>query len=311
MEKDILELFKQGYSFSEIQSKLNLTCEDMSVFLTSINDKIYSHYHHIKFYENGNRRYSPNLILDTGIITNKDSESYKAMVISDTHFGSISENKELLDTVYDYCIKNNIHNIYHLGDVIDGITGKPEAKYLNPEEQVSHVINDYPSDSGILNFVLLGNHDLDIIGSNYPLHDAITSNRKDMVCLGYGTREIFIKNDSFILKHSILIDKTDNNYSKKLIFRGHSHQMKLVDNLNNYYIYAPSLSNLQFIDGVIPGFLTIEYGFHNGYINECIINHYGIIDNKIINMNVNRINLKGRKREEIIEREEVLVKLKH
>ena len=113
-----------------------------------------------------------------------------------------------------------------------------------------------------------------------------------------------------VLKHSILIDKTDNNYNGKLIFKGHSHQMKFVNDLNNYLLYVPSLSDLQFVDGTIPGFLQVEYGFYNGYISECKITHYGINNNQLINMNTIRVNLKSHKKEKTIEREEAYVKIK-
>ena len=86
--------------------------------------------------------------------------------------------------------------------------------------------------------------------------------------------------------------------------------MKLVDDLSNHLIYAPSLSDLQIIDGTIPGFLLVEFGFCNGYINKCVITHYGIMGDKLINMNVGRINIKNRTKHEDIAREEVLVKIK-
>ena len=308
MENLILELFKDGYSFPEIQNRLNLDSQDMYTFLNNINNKINERYHHIKFYEDAKRRYSKDPILESGVITELGSDTYTSLIISDTHFGSNEENVKLLDIVYNFCIKNNIHNIYHLGDVIDGTTGKP--KYLNPNEQVEHVINDYPYDNSILNFILLGNHDLDIIGEELPLHEAIQKNRKDMVCLGYGSREFFIKNDSFILKHAVLIDKMDPNYNQKIILKGHSHQMKTYDNLINHCVHAPALSNLQIAEGTIPGFLTMELNFKYGYIIECIINHYGILGDKIIFMNSAKINLKGHKKVDTINREEPFIKIK-
>ena len=310
MENQIFVLLKHGYSFEEIQGELHLSNQEMSDFLSNINREISNHYNHIKYYENGKRGYSNTILKESGVITYKDTDYYKSILISDTHIGSIKENIGLIERVYDYCIQNDIHNIYHLGDLVDGTSGYTDYKKLNPSEQIDQVINKYPNDKSILNFVLLGNHDLDIISEDIPLHDAIIKNRKDMYCLGYGTKEFYIKNDNIILKHSILIDKTDNNYNNKLIIKGHSHQMKLVDDLSNYQIYVPSLSDLQFVDGTIPGFLLIEYGFYNGYINECLVTHYGILDNQLVNMNNVKINLKSHRRDDCIKREEAYIKVK-
>lgn len=303
-------LLKNGHSFEEIQSELHLSNQDMSNFLDNINKKINEHYNHIKFYENGKRGYSNKILEEIGIITEKDSDYYKAVVISDTHFGSIKENMSLVNRVYDFCIQNDIHNIFHLGDLVDGTSGNSEFKELDPKRQISHTIFDYPNDKSILNFILLGNHDLDIINEDLLLHDSIIKNRKDMVCLGYGTKDIYLKNDSIILKHAILIDKSDNNYNAKLIFKGHSHQMKVVDDLNNYYLYVPSLSDLQFIEGTIPGFLLFEVGFFNGYITECLVTHYGILGNQLVSMNIIKLNLKTHRKEDEILREEVFTKVK-
>lgn len=310
METQIFELLKQGYSFEEIQENYHLSNQEMAVFLSNINKDISKHYNHIKYYENGKRGYSSKEQNERGVITYKDSDCYKSIFISDTHFGSNRENVGYIDKVYDYCIQNDIHNIYHVGDLVDGTTGYSGDKALNPKEQINHVIKDYPRDNNIINFILLGNHDLDTINEDTTLHDAIIKYRKDMCCLGYGTKNFFIKNDFFVLKHSILIDKSDNNYNGKLIIKGHSHYMKMVDDLNNHYIYVPSLSNLQFVNGTIPGFLSIEYGFYNGYINECLVTHYGLIDNNLVNMNSIKINLKSRRKDKDIEREEAYIKIK-
>ena len=310
MEQKILFLLKNGYSFEEIQSELHLSNQEMASFLENINNKINEHYNHIKFYENGKRGYSNNILTDTGIITEKGSDYYKAVVISDTHFGSQKENMGLVNRVFDYCIQNDIHNIFHLGDLVDGTTGNSEWKELDPKKQISHTVFNYPNDKSILNFILLGNHDLDIISEDLTLHDAIIKNRKDMVCLGYGTKDLYLKNDSIVLKHSILIDKSDNNYNGKLILKGHSHQMKVIDDLNNYHIHAPSLSDLQFVDGTIPGFLLFEVGFFNGYITEVLITHYGILGNQLVNMNTIKMNLKTHKKDDNILREEVFTKVK-
>ena len=310
MEKAIFDLLTQGYTFDSIQSKLSLTREDMAFFLKSINNKIHQNYNHIKYYENGKRRYSFKELNESSVITELNADYYKTVVISDTHFGSTDENPRYLDIVYNYCIQNDIHNIYHLGDVVDGTSGYQDNKKLKPLEQIEHVINDYPFDKSILNFILLGNHDMDLIGYSENVHDAIIKNRKDMVCLGYGTNELFLKNDSIILKHTLLIDKTITNYNNKIILRGHSHRMKCVNDLNNCLIYAPSLSDLQFVEDTIPGFLVVEFSFFNGYINKCIVNHYGIIDNKLINMNVDRVILRSHTRPEDVQREERFAKIK-
>ena len=55
-------------------------------------------------------------------------------------------------------------------------------------------------------------------------------------------------------------------------------------------------------DPIYADYLTL-------YIEEA--KNYGIIDNNLINMNTAKINLKSHRKEDNIEREEVLVKVKH
>ena len=60
-------------------------------------------------------------------------------------------------------IKNNIHIILIIGDYIDGIKiGRQESKmHTDPLEQMEYASKIYPFDSNIVNFLALGNHDID------------------------------------------------------------------------------------------------------------------------------------------------------
>jgi hypothetical protein len=281
MEEEVIEQLKQGYTFSEIQESMSLTSEDYLSLLKKINYGIKENIVNKLFFSDGtffniNKKEKE----DFSVITRSDEDIFHYAVISDTHIGSNDDNISYLDLVYDYCIKNNINYLFHGGDLIDGTHGNKEKRlYLN--DQIEEVIEKYPYDESITNIINLGNHDFDSIAFDMPIDEALLKYRHDMIPIGYGTNEVNLKNDSFVMNHFIPIDKTDKNFTRKLILRGHSHRFKTQDDHNNFTVSIPALSDMDFPDHFVPGFLDITIVFRKGYCDEVLIKFLGIINNRI------------------------------
>ena len=285
MDDVILSYLKMGYSFDEIRSEFDLNKDDFTKFLNNLNNRIKEGYLNKRFYSNGTIEYEDEK-KELAIITLPDEKSFHFLVISDTHIGSIHDNMSYLDMVYDYCIKNGINYIFHAGDLIDGTTGhKDERSSLY--DQILKVIDKYPYDDSITNLITLGNHDFDSIKS-FPVEKYLVDERPDLIPIGYGTNEVFLKNESFIISHFNPFEKEEFDFSHKLIFKGHSHRMKLKDDNTNHTIYVPTLSDLilSYNDTCLPGFLDVTINFYNGHFKNAIIKNMGIIARSIHQLSV-------------------------
>jgi len=286
MEEEVIEKLKRGYAFSEIQDEMSLTQEDYVKLLKRINVDIKNNLAQKKFFSDGTVSNS-DVAEDFSIITQSDEKSFHYCVISDTHIGSKDDNLSYLDLVYNYCLQNNINYLFHGGDLIDGIQGADD-KRLYLSDQVYEVIEKYPYDDSIVNIVNLGNHDFDSIAFDLPIDEALIKYRHDIIPIGYGTNEISIKNDSFVMSHFHPCDKGKKEISRKLILRGHSHRFKTQDDHNNFHVFIPSLSDKEFPEHFVPGFLDIKITFQKGYCGEVIIKFLGIINNRIYPLGLNQ-----------------------
>lgn len=190
---------------------------------------------------------------------NEDNE-FKFIVISDTHFGSVFENIEYLDFVYEYASINNIKYILHAGDLIEGSYdnyGRCKSEYSTIDSQINHVLKDFCYDDNIKNMILLANHDVYSI-YHYGIDIApILEERKDFEILGY--RSSYLKvNDKYIsLKHEISrLRNSLKDYITLIDFVGHSHQYRCNYNKTNTRIKVPTLSDMKGNYIINKGFLV-------------------------------------------------------
>ena len=120
--------------------------------------------------------------ISVDIITKEQDNKFTALVISDIHLGGGFERLDLLDKIYDYCVKNGIHIIINCGDLIDGTFSLTEKKISSTLEQVDYLLKKYPFDKSILNFALLGDHDYSVLHeTGQDLMITLSSYRQDIV----------------------------------------------------------------------------------------------------------------------------------
>lgn len=294
----ILQMIRENKSVNEIVEKTGLSHKRLFFRLNLLKLKGYEY--KMKYYYSGDIVYQ--LIndvnsygkKDTTIITSKEDNEFRAMVISDLHFGNTKQRLDLLNQVYDYCAKKGIHIILNLGDIIDGVNLGSKKDITSFEEQIEYAIKKYPFDKNIINFLCLGNHDYDSLkstGQNLAL--ALSSRRHDLVTVGYGTGIINIKNDQIIMRHPTTPSTESNNiFNNKIILSGHSHLTKYTTSPDgSLKINVPSLSDLDLNNEILPGALVVNFKFSGGYFNVAEVFQLLFSNNKIYKVSETNFNI--------------------
>ena len=296
-ELKILEMIEKGFSLNEISEALNITYNQIYRYISIFSNNGYLFTRN--YYYDGNIKYIKNdslhLTNDVAIITPPNLDELEFLIISDIHLSSSKERLDLLDSVYDYCIKNNIHLILIAGDMIDGFVGQLPRKFVTSHEQIEYCIKTYPFDKSILNFLVLGNHDYSTLAfSGQDLGRALYNRRHDIVVTGYGEGKIHIKNDLILLRHPLKFIKTPSEiYNRTLIIKGHTHRSKIWTDYNNFIIYAPTLSDIN-NDGILPGAIYMKLDFLNGYIQKCCLKNLTYFNNKFYETSNGEIYFNGK-----------------
>ena len=298
LSKKIIDFIKQEKTINEISLELGLSNKQLFSILTMLKNKGIDFQR--KYYETGDIIYTARKTVEEitypkekALITNKGSNSLNAVVIADTHIGSIKENVTYLNQLYNYCTKKNIHIIFHCGDILDGTFGEAKKNY-NGMEQVNSFLNVYPFDQNIINIAILGNHDFSLLEQDgIDFENVLNSYRHDFLTLGYHQGILKIKNDYLVLIHK----KTTNQYSQEylknfenkkgntLILEGHHHYMGLKVFHNSTHIYVPTLSNLKNPDFVTKAsILQMALSFSKGQISSACF------EERIVSKNFRKIN---------------------
>ena len=110
-------------------------------------------------------------------------------LIGDTQFGSKYTQITHLHKFYDICENLGITDIYHTGDITDGIKMRQGHEYelyaISADEQREDVVKNYPKRDGITTHFITGNHDASLYKHvGYDIGAAIAKDRQDMDYLG-------------------------------------------------------------------------------------------------------------------------------
>ena len=113
----------------------------------------------------------------------------KFAIIGDTHLGSKYTQFTHLNNFYDICKAEGIKDVYHAGDVTDGVKMRPGHEYelyaVSTDDMVQDVIKNYPKREGITTHFITGNHDASIYKHvGHDIGRSISHFRKDMDYLG-------------------------------------------------------------------------------------------------------------------------------
>lgn len=284
---EVLKLINKGLSIVEISNQLNIDYKRMSEILKNIRN--YGYNLQNKYYSDGTiiPTIKKEIYVDNRSrisIDVKDSV-FNAIFISDLHFGSIYDCPELLGIVYEYALKHNIHVIFNAGDLIDNIY--PESNQILKNKtvasQLRKILQSYPYDSSIINFILYGNHDYrSIIDEGLDIGILLENKRYDLISLGFESSVIKLKSDSIGITHNIKHNQKPPE-GVAITFKGHSHKSKNSFK-DNKVIYVPSLSNYDSHTYEYPplaGFLDSEFGFIGKSIETVNIKQFAIVNYEI------------------------------
>jgi hypothetical protein len=117
------------------------------------------------------------------------TEIIRFAIMSDTHFGSKYAQITHLHSFYDLCAAQGIKDVYHAGDITDGLKMRPGHEYelyaSSADEQLADVIKNYPKRDGITTRFITGNHDASLFKHvGFDIGAAIAKERDDMKYLG-------------------------------------------------------------------------------------------------------------------------------
>ena len=192
-----------------------------------------------------------------------DIKSIRMILTSDSHYGNIKESLECTDKMFDYCVKENINLIFHLGDFFEGVLPSRHKmqKYNSTQEQIQETLSNYPLVPNILTITCLENHDASFwLDAGIDIKTILENRRHDIVPVAYGKGNVNIKGYDIIMEHEIeRIGKTDFTNDKGIILIGHSHKFNLTTQSNGCKInvHIPSSSNInQYNNMYLRLFLT-------------------------------------------------------
>ena len=281
----LIELINTGYSLNGIVEYMNLPRNQIYELFRNLSS--YGIDFGRKYYSSGDIVYIPMKEVEipgkrncVDIITDSGSDSFRILIISDLHIGSIYERQDAWDIMMNYCINKGIHNIIVAGDFLDGINkGRSECKiHDNFFEQMIYAVDKYPMDKNITHFITFGNHDVDSLvseGINFSTY--LHNYRHDIVPVGYGYGRINIKNDKIFVTHPLCLGINHNldltgNY---LLIKGHHHANKAIIGTNgNCSLSIPSLSDIYLTENeFLPGAIDLSIKFKNGYFDTIYYEH--------------------------------------
>lgn len=304
--KELLNYILNGYSVEEIKKKMNLSSKQ---FLRRLHQISYEGYHLKRyFYIDGQSVYCLNKELnkpETFVINSTKSEN-EFLMISDTHFCSSFGDMNYMKEIYTYAKEHHIHTILHLGDLIAGVYTKKgellktlKEEYNTIDKQVKYVVENYPFDSKILNYMLLGNHDYySLFFDGIDVGKKFENSRTDFISLGYGNCTVSIHNVNMNLIHRLIVTSNKPLNTNYISFYGHSHTARTEINDECKKILVPSLSNSQPLlsENAFPGALHITLKDSNQKITF-VIKHLILVDKlKVANTTIIKEQQKVKKK---------------
>lgn len=260
MNELLFELLQKGATVDTLKKELKLNNYQLTLKLNALKNKGYTiyrknhydfpTYHLAKSQVIKNTMYTP-IFIQGGKV--------RFILISDTHLCHMGDRIDLIESIYDYAIKNDIKGIIHTGDLIEGVSEAVEnheqiVKIPDSLEQAKYVVKNYPKDNTITNYILLGNHDSTTLNySGFDISQFIASKRLDMIFTGYRIANLKINND-FIALHHPFLQKNNHYYDEEInndfvtkknipfvIIRGHTHASSLYDFEKSLVICVPAL----------------------------------------------------------------------
>ena len=200
-KKDVMTLYQQGLTVRQIAEELykkygidplhrresrNFKARIKMCIYRNKNKDITLHFNHDK----KEKRVTIQNVVPTNYNRTWDGTTeIKIAIIGDTHIGSKYTQWTHLNNFYDICEAENIKDVYHVGDLTDGVKMRPGHEYelytVSAGEMIDDVVVNYPKRNGLITHFITGNHDASIYKHiGYDIGKAISNLRDDMDYLG-------------------------------------------------------------------------------------------------------------------------------
>lgn len=296
LEIKLLDMLKMNKSMYEINKELGTSNDDIykilfdikskySEFKSIINDGIVQYTNFYNLFGNNNT------YLNVG-----EFRKLKIMIVSDLHLGHYDDLITSVDLMYDYVVKNNINIIFNLGDFFEGYSIYKTCKFSDCDKQITYALNNYPHDKSVINFLLLGNHDISLVlDKGIDIKKIITDKRDDIVITGIGRANLFLNNFRFRLDHQTNRYPVEpaGCFNNGIIAKGHSHMYKIISGSTYISIHAPNLSNIMTskYSCRFPSMLEMTLHVNDSIINNVTLKHFAVWNNEIVSINEHRMNI--------------------
>lgn len=164
-------------------------------------------------------------------------------IIGDTHIGSKYTQLTHLHNFYDIVASQGITDVYHAGDITDGLKMRVGHEYelyeISSDEMAEDVIKHYPKRDGITTHFITGNHDASLYKQvGHDIGIAISNDRSDMKYLGRDCAVVQLTpNCPLELRHpwdgtayalsykpQKMIEAMESNSKPKILVIGHYHK---------------------------------------------------------------------------------------
>ena len=184
-----LEYAAQGLAYKDIAEKLE-TEFGLSNMYNKARCYIYRHFKKIKKNPEETKRIAiQNQEPAEHSVKWDGTEVIRFAVMGDTQIGSKYTQLSHLHDFYDLCEREGIKDVYHTGDITDGLKMRVGHEYelyeVSADEMLDDVVKNYPRRNGITTHFITGNHDASIYKHvGYDIGLAIASRRPDMQYLG-------------------------------------------------------------------------------------------------------------------------------
>lgn len=125
------------------------------------------------------------------------TETLKFAIIGDTQLGSKYTQWTHLKNFYDICEEEGITDVYHTGDITDGLKMRTGHEYelyaVSADDMLNDVVLHYPKRKGITTHFITGNHDASIYKHvGYDIGEAISRQREDLEYLGRDCAVVYL-----------------------------------------------------------------------------------------------------------------------
>lgn len=185
-QERVLELSQTSLRPCEITAKIEKEFNSSDMY-----DKVYSY---LKRHKSASKSEEKRVIIQNQEpvhhkVNWNGTQILKFAVMGDTQFGSKYAQITYLHEFYDLCEREGIKNVYHTGDITDGLKMRVGHEYelyeVSADEMRDDVVENYPRIDGVTTHFITGNHDASIYKHvGYDIGQAIANLRPDMNYLG-------------------------------------------------------------------------------------------------------------------------------